>query len=42
MYVCKILISVMVWFEWTLHVNSKVFGLVSSEFGQFHSKSFKV
>jgi len=32
----------MVRFEWTIDVNSKIFGLVSSKFGQFDAKSFQV
>lgn len=38
----QILISVMVWFKWTVNANSKVFGLVSTQFGQFDPKSIKM
>ena len=32
----------MVRFEWTADVNSKVFSLIGSKFGQFYSKSIQV
>jgi len=38
----QILISVVVRFEWTADVNSKVFSLIGSKFGQFYSKSIQV